>query len=118
VLPDPLTLQLAFQTHQVDFWGVEPWAVKGVEKDPRFEIFSSAGNMYNYIGWNLRRPMFQDLRVRQALAQAVNVPQMIKYILYGRGQQSNGIFTPKMWFYDPDIKPLPYDPKAASALLD
>jgi ABC-type transport system substrate-binding protein len=118
VLPDPLTLQLAFQTHQVDFWGVEPWAVKGVEKDPRFEIFSSAGNMYNYIGWNLRRPMFQDLRVRQALAQAVNVPQMIKYILYGRGRQSNGIFTPKMWFYDPDIKPLPYDPKAASALLD
>ncbi len=118
VLPDPLTLQLAFQTHQVDFWGVEPWAVKGVEKDPRFEIFSSAGNMYNYIGWNLRRPLFQDLRVRQALAQAVNVPQMIKYILYSRGQQSNGIFTPKMWFYDPDIKPLPYDPKAASALFD
>jgi ABC-type transport system substrate-binding protein len=118
VLPDPLTLQLAFQTRQVDFWGVEPWAVKGVEKDPRFQIFSSAGNMYNYIGWNLRRPMFQDLKVRQALAQAVNVPQMIKYILYGRGQQSNGIFTPKMWFYDPDIKPLPYDPKAACALLD
>jgi ABC-type transport system substrate-binding protein len=118
VLPDPLTLQLAFQTHQVDFWGVEPWAVKGVEKDPKFQIFSSAGNMYNYIGWNLRRPMFQDLRVRQALAQAVNVPQMIKYILYGRGRQSNGIFTPKMWFYDPNIKPLPYDPKTACALLD
>lgn len=118
VLPDPLTLQLAFQTKQVDFWAVEPWAVSSVEKDRRFNIFSSAGGMYNYVGWNLQRPMFQDLRVRKALAEAVNVPQMIKYIIYGRGVQSTGIFTPKMWFYNPKVQPLPYDPKAAAALLD
>jgi len=118
VLPDPLTLQLAFQTHQVDFWNAEPWAVKGVEKDPRFDIFSAAGNSYNYIGWNLQRPLFSDLRVRQALAHAVNIPQMIKYIIYGRGVQSTGIFTPKMWFFDPKVQPLTYDPIAARALLD
>lgn len=118
VLPDPLTLQLAFQTKQVDFWNVSPWAVKSLENDPRFDLFSAPGNMYNYIGWNLRRPMFQDLRVRQALAQAVNVPQMIKYIIYGRGVQSTGIFTPQVWFFDPSVKPLPYDPAAARKLLD
>ena len=118
VLPDPLTLQLAFQTKQVDFWNVDPWAVKSLEKDPRFDLFSAPGQSYNYIGWNLRRPMFQDLRVRQALAQAMNVPQMIKYIIYGRGAQSTGIFTPQMWFFDPSVKPLPYDPAAARALLD
>jgi len=118
VLPDPLTLQLAFQTKQVDFWNVDPWAVKSFEKDPRFDLFSAPGQAYNYIGWNLRRPMFQDLRVRQALAQAVNVPQMIKYIIYGRGVQSTGIFTPQMWFFDPSVKPLPYDPEAARRLLD
>ena len=118
VLPDPLTLHLAFQTKQVDFWNVSPWAVKSLENDPRFDLFSAPGNMYNYIGWNLRRPMFQDLRVRQALAQAVNVPQMIKYIIYGRGVQSTGIFTPQVWFFDPSVKPLPYDPAAARKLLD
>jgi ABC-type transport system substrate-binding protein len=118
VLPDPLTLQLAFQTRQVDFWNVDPWAVKGLQGDPRFDLFSSPGNAYNYIGWNLRRPMFQDLKVRQALAQAVNVPQMIRYILYGHGVQSTGIFTPQMWFFDPSEKPLPYDPRAAGKLLD
>jgi len=118
VLPDPLTLQLAFQTKQVDFWNVDPWAVKSFEKDRRFDLFSAPGQAYNYIGWNLRRPMFQDLRVRQALAQAVNVPQMIKYIIYGRGVQSTGIFTPQMWFFDPSVKPLPYDPAVARKLLD
>ena len=118
VLPDPLTLQLAFQTRQVDFWNVDPWAVKGLQGDSRFDLFSAPGNAYNYIGWNLRRPMFQDLKVRQALAQAVNVPQMIKYILYGHGVQSTGIFTPQMWFFDPSVKPLAYDPEAAKRLLD
>ena len=118
VLPDPLTLQLAFQTRQVDFWNVDPWAVKGLQGDPRFDLFSAPGNAYNYIGWNLRRPMFQDLKVRQALAQAVNVPQMIKYILYGHGVRSTGIFTPQMWFFDPSVKPIPYDPDAAKKLLD
>jgi peptide/nickel transport system substrate-binding protein len=118
VLPDPLTLQLAFQTHQVDFWGVSPWAVKSFEKDPRFDLLSSSGSGYSYIGWNLRRPLFQDLRVRKALAQAVNIPQMIKYILYGRGSQSTGPFTPKMWFFNPKVTPLTYDPAAACALLD
>jgi ABC-type transport system substrate-binding protein len=118
VLPDPLTLQLAFQTRQVDFWNVDPWAVKGLQGDPRFDLFSAPGNAYNYIGWNLRRPMFQDLKVRQALAQAVNIPQMIKYILYGHGVQATGIFTPQMWFFDPSVKPLAYDPEAAKKLLD
>jgi len=118
VLPDPLTLQLAFQTRQVDFWNVDPWAVKGLQGDPRFDLFSAPGNAYNYIGWNLRRPIFQDLKVRQALAQAVNVPQMIKYILYGHGVQSTGIFTPQMWFFDSSVKPLAYNPEAAKKLLD
>ena len=118
VLPDPLTLQLAFQTKQVDFWNVDSWAVNSFEKDPRFDLFSAPGQAYNYIGWNLRRPLFQDLRIRQALARAVNVPQMIKYIIYGRGVQSTGIFTPQMWFFDHSVKPLSYDPSAARKLLD
>jgi ABC-type transport system substrate-binding protein len=118
VLPDPLTLQLAFQTKQVDFWNVDPWAVKSFEKDPRFDLFSAPGQAYNYIGWNLRRPLFSDPRVRKALAHAVNVPEMIKYIIYGRGVQSTGIFTPQMWFFDTSVKPLRYDPAAARTLLE
>ena len=51
------------------------------------------------------------------LAHAVNVPEMVKYILYGHGVQSTGIFTPKMWFFDPNIKPFVYDPEKARQLL-
>ena len=117
-LPDPLTLRLAFETRQVDFWSADPWAVGSFREDERFTLFTSPSNSYNYVGWNLRRPMFQDLRVRQALAHAVNIDQMIRYILYGYGTQSTGIFTPEMWFFNPRVQPLAYDPEAARQLLD
>lgn len=118
VLPDPLTLRLAFETRQVDFWTADPWAVGGFKKDPRFTVFSSPSNSYNYAGWNLRRPLFQDPRVRVALAHAVNVEQMIRYVLYGYGTQSTGIFTPDMWFFNPRVRPLAFDPEKAKRLLD
>jgi len=116
-LGDQLAMRLAFETKQVDFWSVDPWAVKGFEGDRRFMLFSQPGNMYTYVGWNLRRPLFQDERVRRALAHAVNVPEMVKYIIYGHGEQSTGIFAPQMWFFNPNIKPLDYDPEKAKALL-
>ena len=117
-LPDPLTLRLAFETRQVDFWAADPWAVGSFREDERFTVFTSPSNSYNYVGWNLRRPMFQDLRVRRALAHAVNVDQMIRYVLYGYGTQSTGIFTPEMWFFNPHVTPLAYDPEKARQLLD
>ncbi len=116
-MADPLTLRLAFETRQIDFWSADPWAVGSFKKDGRFSVFSAPSNSYNYVGWNLRRPMFQDLRVRQALAHAVNVGQMIRYVIYGYGTQSTGIFTPEMWFFNPRVQPLDYDPAKARQLL-
>ena len=116
-MPDQLTLRLAFETHQVDFWGAEPWTVTAFVGDPRFNVFTSPTSSYTYIGWNLKRPLFQDPLVRRALAHAVDVPSMVRYILYGHGLQSTGIFTPQMWFFDPTITPLAYDPEKARQLL-
>lgn len=117
-LPDPVSIRIAFMTRQTDFWGVDPWAVASFKEDPRFQVFRYPANQYNYVGWNLRNPLFQDVRVRTAFAHAVNVPEMIKYILYGNGVQSNGIFPPHFWFSDPSQKPISYDPKLAAKLLD
>lgn len=116
-MPDQLTLRLAFETRQVDFWGAEPWTVNAFVNDPCFQVFTSPTSSYTYIGWNLKRPLFQDPLVRRALAHAVDVPSMVRFILYGHGLQSTGLFTPQMWFFNPDIKPFAYDPEKARALL-
>ena len=116
-MPDQLTLRLAFETRQVDFWGAEPWTVNAFVNDPRFNVFTSPSSSYTYIGWNLKRPLFQDPLVRRALAHAVDVPSMVRFILYGHGLQSTGLFTPQMWFFNPSIQPFAYDPEKARALL-
>jgi ABC-type transport system substrate-binding protein len=116
-MPDQLTLRLAFETRQIDFWSAEPWTVNAFVGDERFDVFTSPSSSYTYIGWNLKRPLFQDVRVRRALAQAVDIPAMVRFILYGHGLQSTGLFTPQMWFFNPGIQPLRYDPEKARALL-
>jgi ABC-type transport system substrate-binding protein len=116
-MPDQLTLRLAFETRQIDFWGAEPWTVHTFQDDPRFDVFTAPSSSYTYIGWNLDRPLFQDPKVRRALAHAVDIPSMVRHILYGNGIQSTGIFTPQMWFFDPSIEPYRHDLEKARSLL-
>ncbi len=116
-IPDQVAMRLAFQTGQVDLWQVDAHAVKSLRDDDRYELFANPRPSYQYIGWNLRRPLFQDQRVRQALAQAVNIDQIIEYIAYRFGVQSTGPFVPQTWFFNDEVKPLPFDPQRARELL-
>lgn len=117
VIPDMVALRLLFETGEVDYWGIEPHAIKSFLDNPRYDVFSRVSPAFEYVGWNLKRPIFQDRRVRQALAHAVNVQQMIDYILYGQGVQSTGPFPPQMWFCNPHVKPFEYNPQKARDLL-
>lgn len=116
-IPDPTSIRVAFETHQIDFWGVDPHAVGKFSKDPKFDVFTSPGGAYTYVGWNLRRPMFQDVRVRHALAHAVDVDAIIRYVLYGYGKRCSGMWDPRKWWFDDQVKPLAYDPELAKKLL-
>ena len=117
-IPDPVSIRLSFETREIDYWGVDPYAVAGFRKDPRFDLYSRLAPSYNYIGWNLERELFQDIQVRRALAHAVDVPSIIKFIYYGYAEQSHGTFPPMMWFANPDVQVFDYDPKKAEQLLD
>jgi peptide/nickel transport system substrate-binding protein len=79
--------------------------------------YSSPFSGYNYIGWNNERPPFNDKRVRQAMTQLVWREQLLKYMWYDIGTVSCGPFWPGGLQADPAIKPWPYDPQAALALL-
>ncbi len=116
-IPDPVTMRLAFETGQVDFWQIPSHAVANMEDEEKFEIFSSPSPSYDYVGWNLRRPIFQDIKVRQAMAHAVNVDAIIEFVLYGHGTRSTGMYPPQVWFFNDAVKPFPYDPERAKELL-
>ncbi|MEE9220663.1 MAG: ABC transporter substrate-binding protein, partial [candidate division NC10 bacterium] len=117
VIPDLLTAELTFYAGTSDAYGAQPHQVERLKHDPRFQNFSRLGLGYTYIGYNMRRPIFQDVRVRKALGMAINVQEIIDYVLYGQAERTTGPYPKQTEFYNPAVKPLPYDPEGALRLL-
>jgi peptide/nickel transport system substrate-binding protein len=59
----------------------------------------------------------QDRRVRQALTMAVNRQLIVDTLLGGTARVAAQGATPAVYGYNPNIKPLPFDPAAAKKLL-
>ncbi len=90
-----------------------PWG-KTVKK---FKIENSSPKSYGFIGWNMRREMFQDKDVRIALSHLVNRDEMNKKFRYGMSDLAAGPFYIKSEYASPAVKPILYDPKKAGELL-
>ncbi len=117
IIPDILTQEMEFYAGTVDSYGVQPHQVKRLGKDPAYQNFSGVALSYAYIGYNMRREPFKDLRVRKALGMVIDVDRIIEYVLYGQGEKITGPLPKQTDFYNHDVPPLPYDPEGALALL-
>jgi len=117
IIPDLLTQEMEFYAGTLDAYNVQPHQVKRLKADPRFQSFSGTSFGYSYIGYNMRRPPFDDVRVRKALGMAIDVTKIIDYVLYGQGEDITGPFVKQTDYYDHKIPPLPYDPEGALKLL-
>ncbi len=118
IIPDALTQELEFRAGAIDTYTPQPHQAIRYKKNKAYQSFSSLGFIYTYIGYNHRKPLFSDKRVRQALGMAINVDEIITYILYGEGVRMTGPYPRNTQWYDHSIKPLPYDPKGAQRLLE
>jgi len=71
------------------------------------------------IEFNLERPLFQDLRVRQAVAHSIEREFLLKNVWFGYGTVEHGpIPSGFQDFYTADVPRYPFDLKKAEALLE
>lgn len=70
-----------------------------------------------YIGFNVAKPPFDDLRVRQAFAHAVDKQKLCTVVLKGTAVPAKGILPPGLPGYSPQLVGLDYDPARARRLL-
>jgi peptide/nickel transport system substrate-binding protein len=121
ILPDPATVFLELQTENLDTANLTPLQFNRQIHTPFFEkkykSYRFSGMQYTYLGYNLKHPIFQDKRVRQALAFAIRPDELISGVLMGRGRSVSGPFLPESWAANPDVKPFAYDPDKAKRLL-
>jgi len=117
ILPDPLTREIEFRTGAADIYMPLPHQATRYMNDDRYQTFSYPTLGYTYIGYNLRRAPFDDVRVRRALGMAIDTEKIIRYVLYGEGQQTTGPYAATTPWYDPGVPGLKFDPEAARRLL-
>lgn len=76
-ISEPKTTELALRSHELDF-AVLPAAVATPMKGAAgLAIDQSPGLAYVWLGMNMEKPPFNDLRVRQAIRLALDVDQML-----------------------------------------
>lgn len=121
IIPDPSTQFLELQSGGLDFMGLSPIQYARQTDTPAFRRdfnkyrYLSFG--YTYLGYNLRKPLFQDQRVRQAIACAIDRQELIDGVLLGYGKVATGPYKPDTWFYNPDVPRYLFDPARSRALL-
>lgn len=121
VIPDMATQFLELKSGNIDQMSLTP---DQYTKQTNDEVFKANFNKYKYLafaytylGFNLKDPKFQDKRVRQAIAYAINKQEIIDGVLLGLGQPANGPYQPGHWAYNPNVTPYPYDVEKAKQLL-
>ncbi|MDM8564476.1 ABC transporter substrate-binding protein [Candidatus Halobeggiatoa sp. HSG11] len=118
VIPDSVTQEVEFRSGAIDTYRPEPHQAVRYKNDDAYQSFSSLGFAYTYIGYNNRRELLKNKQVRQALGMAINVDEIIEYILYGEGERITGPHPKNTQWYNHDVAALPYDPKAAQQILN
>ena len=83
----------------------------------KIEFFNAWLLSYNCFTWNVDDPLFNDARVRQAMAMSFDRNTVIEKLYYGQARPVTGPFTPDQWANNPAVEPIVFNPVAASALL-
>ncbi len=102
----------------VDFVTQVPAAAAAeVEAGAGTRLEVAGGRQYNFVLWNLDRPLLADLAVRQALVLAIDRERIVDTLWFGRATVASSPILSNVWAHRDDPGPWPHDPDRARRLL-
>ena len=121
VIKEPSAQLQALRNGELDRIGLLPeqWVSQTADEQfaARFNKFKYFRQVYYYIGYNQRRDLFNDRRVRTALTHLVDRERILKDVYLGLARVVTGNFFIDGPYYDHTIKPYPFDIEKAKTLL-
>ena len=117
-IPEENSRIIALETGEVQMsQDIISIARHNVLDDPSLELQEMSSLGVSYIGFNVKREPLQDVRIRQAIAYAINRDEIIDTILMGSVEKADGLFGPGVFGYSETAETIGYDPEKAKALL-
>jgi peptide/nickel transport system substrate-binding protein len=117
-IPDDVVKLQSLQSGEIDVMDyVQPRDVAAVKADKNVvvvDVPSLADFAYQL---NLTRPPFNNKALRQAVASALDLEQIVKGVWLNVGVAANGPIPPTSWAYDRSIAPIKRDLAKAKAKL-
>ncbi len=118
VVPEDSTRISMIETGEAQIAEPLPIAVMNqVESSSAMEVYRSEGYGTEYIGFNVTKKPFNDVRVRKAIAHAVEMDSIIKGVYNNVGKKANSAMGSKVFGYDEQLKAYNYNLKEAKKLL-
>jgi peptide/nickel transport system substrate-binding protein len=119
VVPDTITrvLELRKGSADVEINALTADMVGSLRAERGLIVEQAPGTSVQYLGFNLRDPVLTDLRVRQAIAYAIDVRPVIEYLWHNTVRPVASVIPPVHWAYDSTLHPYPRDVQKAKELL-
>jgi peptide/nickel transport system substrate-binding protein len=119
IIPDSTTRVLEMRRGSVNFEvNAIPFEnVAEFDKNPDFKVVRTAGSVYQYIAINMRDPILSKLKVRQAIAHAIDRDKIIRDIQRGYARPTETMLAEGHWARVDNLPSYPYDPAKAKKLL-
>ena len=120
VVPDTTTRALELRKGSADIAinALTPDMVVTLEREPKLEVLRAPGTVLQYMAFNFRDPVLRDVRVRRALAYAIDRGPMLQYLWRGFAQPAASILPVQSWAYAGDVPRYDHDPERAREILD
>ena len=118
IIPNQNTLLTDVLSHDVDLYYDAPEVQYAtLSKIPGYIVTHVPSMTYEHIRFNTAQPPLDDVRVRQALAYAIDWQALAKDVYFGLDIPGIADTPPSSFAYDPTILPYPHDLQKARALL-
>jgi peptide/nickel transport system substrate-binding protein len=119
VIPETASRVAALMAGEVDLvTGIPVTEFKRINASANAKAGTVPSTRSAFIKFNTLKPPFDNKTFRQALNYAVDKQGIVDAIFGGQAKVSTcQILTPDYFGYNPDLKPYPYDPDKAAALL-
>lgn len=118
IVPNNARRMAKLFTHECDIVAFPRVAELGlISQRPDVDVQESTSMNVGFWAFNTNKPPFDNVKVRQALAMAINRDAILQAVYFGRATAANSVLPPTSWAYNADLPKLAYDPEKARALL-